>query len=225
MARLNEAYRTDALVAEDGVLYDTLGSVGPTALTKSGIAAGFKQAAINVGAEVIYDCPAQWLAEAFSGGGGDDGRSAWRYQYSVTPSYHGADLNAYFAVGATVPNADFRRAVQKIWGNFVVRGSPVISVADATAGYANATVPIGGSGGGDDEIHWPAYAVDNPVHMTLNTTGGAVRNVTVTPDLSYLVREGPGIVNNFSLADAVSWEGGRGQRCRFWRDVAERVPL
>ena len=72
MARLNEAYRTDALVAEDGVLYDTLGSVGPTALTKSGIAAGFKQAAINVGAEVIYDCPAQWLAEAFSGGGGDD---------------------------------------------------------------------------------------------------------------------------------------------------------
>lgn len=208
------------------MLYDTTGTTGPTALTKSGIATGFKQAAINIGAEAIYDCPGQWFAEAFSGSGGGGGdRKAWKYQYSVTPSYHGADLSAIFPEGdaTEVPNTDFRRALQKIWGSFVVRDSPVISVADATAGYPNATVPVASDYG--NHIDWPAYAVDDPVHMTLNTTGGAVRNVTVTPDLSYLVREGPGIVNNFSLADAVSWEGGRGQRCQFWRDVAERVPL
>ena len=219
---MHQAYRTGALADDDGALYDTLGTTGPTALTKSGIATGFKQAAINVGAEAIYDCPAQWLAEAFSSGGD---RQAWRYQYSVTPSYHGADLSAIFPEGdaAEVPNADFRRSLQRIWGNFVVRGSPVISVADATAGYPNATVPLNGDGEGD--IDWPPYAVDDPVHMTLNTTGGTVQNVTVTSDLSYLVRVGPGIVNNFSLADAVAWEGGRGQRCWFWRDVSERVPL
>lgn len=174
----------------------------------------------------------------------------------MTPSYHGADLGSYFSFpGSGFPNADFARAMRKIWGAFVVRDTPVISVDDATAGMPNATVPIpapapvpapapipGGNGGGGPKndnidvdididididivnIDWPAFTVANPVQMTLNTTGGTVTNVTVTPDLSYLVREGPGIVNNFSLANAYTWEGGRGQRCAFWMEVSERVP-
>ncbi|KAI0837805.1 putative carboxylesterase [Hypoxylon sp. FL0890] len=213
---LNKVYQIDSLPTDDGILYDTLGFTGPTALYKSGIATGIQQAVFNMAAEDTFACPAQWLAEKFSTGS----RQAWKYQYSVTPSYHGADLNAYFSVGATLPNADFRHAMQKIWGNFIINDVPIISVADATAGYSNASVPIGAYG----NIEWPQFTLDNPVQMNLNTTGGNVSTVTVPPYLKYYVRDGPGIVNNFNLSDAFSWEGGRGERCDFWRVVAERVP-
>ncbi|OTA63197.1 putative carboxylesterase [Hypoxylon sp. EC38] len=216
IALLNEVYQIDSLPTDDGLLYDTLGFTGPTALYKSGIATGIQQAVFNMAAEDTYACPAQWLAEKFSTGS----RHAWKYQYSVTPSYHGADLSAYFAVGATLPNADFRHAMQKIWGNFIINDTPIISISDATAGYSNATVPIGPYG----NIEWPEFTVENPVQMNLNTTGGNVSIVTVPPYLKYYVRDGPGIVNNFNLSDAFSWEGGRGARCDFWRAVSERVP-
>ncbi|KAI0148284.1 putative carboxylesterase [Hypoxylon sp. NC0597] len=216
VAFLNKVYQIDSLPTDDGILYDTLGFTGPTALYRSGIATGIQQAVFNMAAEDTFACPAQWLAEKFSTGS----RQAWKYQYSVTPSYHGADLSAYFSVGATLPNADFRHAIQKIWGNFIINDTPVISISDATAGYSNATVPIGPYG----TIEWPEFTVENPVQMNLNTTGGIVSTVTVPPYLKYYVRDGPGIVNNFNLSDAFSWEGGRGARCDFWRAVSERVP-
>lgn len=165
--------------------------------------------------ESTFDCPAQWFAEAYS----TDSRKVWKYQYSVSPSHHGADLSAYFAVGAEVPNADFRHALQKIWGNFVISNSPIISVADATAGYKNATVPKRGN-----KIRWPEYSLKNPQHMDLNTTGGEVTLVPVTDELSFYVRSGVGIVNNFRLANGWTWEGGRGARCAFWRAVSAKVP-
>ncbi|KAI0380415.1 putative carboxylesterase [Hypomontagnella monticulosa] len=213
---LNEIYRVDFLPNGDDFLYDTLGFTGPTALYKSGMAIGIQQAVFNIAAESIFDCPAQWLAEAFS----TSSRQAWKYQYSVTPSYHGADLSAYFSVGATIPNADFSHAMQKIWGNFIMYDTPVITVSDATANYSNATVPIGTDG----NISWPEFTLQNPVQMNLNTTGGNVSTVTVPPYLSYYIRSGQGIVNTFRLSDSLGWEGGRGQRCNFWRTVSERVP-
>ena len=60
--------------------------------------------------------------------------------------------------------------------------------------------------------------------MNLNTTGGNLTQVVVTPELIYYERVGAGIINNFRLVDALSWEGGRGARCDFWRDVSARVP-
>ncbi|KAI2640842.1 putative carboxylesterase [Hypomontagnella submonticulosa] len=216
VASLNDVYHIDSLPSGDDVLYDTLGFTGPTALGKSGMATGIQQAVFNMAAETTFDCPAQWLAQAFS----TSSRQAWKYQYSVTPSYHGADLNAYFSVGATIPNAEFSHAMQRIWGNFIIYDTPVISVPDATANYSNATVPIGTGG----NIDWPEFTLQNPVQMNLNTTGGNVSTVTVPPYLSYYVRSGMGIVNTFRLADSITWEGGRGQRCDFWRTVSERVP-
>ncbi|KAL7629725.1 hypothetical protein AAE478_001248 [Parahypoxylon ruwenzoriense] len=216
ISSLNSLYQIDSLPSDNGLLYDTLGSSGPTSLYQSGIATGIQQAAFNIAAENTFDCPAQWLAEAFS----TDSRQTWKYQYSVTPSYHGADLNAYFSVGATLPNPDFRHSMQKIWGNFIIYDSPIISVSDATANHTNATVPIGKDG----NIDWPEFTLDNPVLMNLNTTGGNVSTVTVPPYLKYFVRSGAGIINNFSLADSYSWEGGRGERCDFWRAVSRRVP-
>ena len=214
---LNANYQVStAQPGDTGVRYDTLGDEMVTALTESEMATGIQQTVFDISAETVFDCPSQWLAEAFSSGH----RQAWKYQYSVTPAYHGADLTAYFAVGATVPNTDFRHAFQKIWGNFIIKNTPIISMEDATANHTNATVP----NGTDGNINWPAFSLLEPWQMDLNTTGGTLEEVTVTSNLSYFERSNPGIVNNFRLANAYTWEGGRGKRCAFWRDVSPRVP-
>ncbi|KAI0407088.1 Alpha/Beta hydrolase protein [Xylaria palmicola] len=222
VARLNRVYGVaGGLPADTGVVFDTLGyaGTGPTALTQSGLATGIQQTAFDIGAESVFDCPAQWIAAAFGAGR----REAWKYQYSVTPSYHGADLRAYFAVGATTsPSVDLRHALQRIWGRFVVDGTPVIPLADAMGHYDNASVPVAADG---EHIDWPRFTRANPVHMNLNTTGGDVTLVKVTDRLEYYVRSGPGVVNNFSLANALAWEGGRGARCDFWLDISARVPV
>lgn len=218
--RLKKVYRVADLVSVDNATrFDTLGDSGPTALTQSEMATGIQQSVFNMQAETTFACPAQWLAEAFSSDRSSE-RQAWKYQFSVTPAYHGADLSAYFAVGATVPNADFRHAFQKIWGNFIMKNNPVISLVDATAGFANATVPFGLDG----EIQWPLYNTNEPWQMDLNTTGGIVTETVVTTNLSYFERTGAGIVNTFRLVNASSWEGGRGARCDFWRSISARVP-
>lgn len=220
IALLNQIYRVEvAAPGNDGVRFDTLGDHGPTTLTQSGMATGIQQAVFNMAAESTFGCPAQWLAEAYSN---RPRRKAGKYQYSVTPSYHGADLSAYFSVGTTSPNANFRHVLQKIWGNFIINDDPIISVADATANAANATVPIRGKG--DGKIRWPEYSLVAPWQMDLNTTGGQVSLVTVTEDLSYYVRKGEGIVNRFRLSNALAWEGGRGARCDFWRAISARFP-
>ena len=214
---LNATYKINtAQPGDSGVRYDTLGDEGVTALTESEMATGIQQTVFDLSAETVFDCPAQWLAEAFSFGS----RQAWKYQYSVTPAYHGADLTAYFAVGATVPSAGFRHAFQKIWGNFIISNTPVISIEDATANYTNATVPCGTDG----NMNWPAFTLLEPWQMDLNTTGGILEEITVTSNLSYFEREGSGIVNTFRLANAYTWEGDRGERCAFWREVSPRVP-
>lgn len=214
---LNSVYQIDQAKPDNtDARFDTLGNQGPTALTVSEMATGIQQTVFNIAAEYLYDCPAQWLAEAFS----QRSRRAWKYQYSVTPAYHGADLTAYFAVGAKTPNEDFRTVFQKIWGNFIMHDTPLITVQDAMAGKPNATVPSGCGG----RLHWPAYSPLWPYQMDLNTTGGDVTNMTVTPDLGYHERMGIGIVNNFRLVDAQKWEGGRGRRCDFWRSVSPKIP-
>lgn len=203
---------------DDGVRFDTLGSTGATALNQSGLATGIQQTAFNIFAESTFDCPGYWMAEAFS----LHSRQSWKYQYSLEPGYHGADLSAYWAVGAEVPNADFRHAFQKIWGNFIIHDNPAISITDATANYPNATVPVAWPG--SETILWPEYSIDHPQQLNLNTTGGIVDLIIVTDELSYTVRTGAGIVNNFSLVDAFTWEGGRGARCAFWSTISQSVP-
>ncbi|KAK7934741.1 carboxylesterase family protein [Apiospora marii] len=223
-AELNSLYQIDQSEAgNNGWRYDTLGDQDPTALTVSEMATGLQQSVFDIAAESLFDCPAQWLVEAFSCGtnntsaNGNNSRQAWKYQYSVTPAYHGADLASYFSAGDGTPD-DFSYAIQKIWGNFIMSGSPVISLADAMAGFSNATAPVNG------DIYWPAYTLSEPYQMDLNTTGGDTTLLNITDNLSYYIRNGSGIVNTFRLVNATSWEGGRGDRCSFWRDVATRVP-
>ncbi|OCL09389.1 carboxylesterase family protein [Glonium stellatum] len=200
-------------VSPSAPVFDTSGDSGPTAVNQSGLATGQQQRVFNVFAESTFDCPSYWLAAAFP--------QAWKYQYSVVPAYHGADLTAYWSAGAVVPGKSFMHAFQKIWGNFITADSPVVAIEDATAGLANATVPLGEYG----NIAWPQYTVDNPVMMNLNETGGSLVQVNVTENLKYKVVLEPGITNVFKLADAYKWEGGRGKRCQWWSSVAAKVPV
>ncbi|KAJ5248961.1 hypothetical protein N7468_000412 [Penicillium chermesinum] len=201
----------------DGPRYDTLGDQGPTALNQSEMATGLQQTVFDIFAETTFSCPSYWLADAFSG---HYAKESWKYQYSVTPAYHGADLTAYFSVGADTPTRGFMHAFQKIWSNFIIHNTPVIAVKDAKAGCENATVPE------DDDglISWPVWDEAFPVLMSLNTTGGSLVLDQVTDLLSYWHREDPGVVNAFKLANADSWEGGRGGRCAFWRSIGPHVP-
>ncbi|EAW14623.1 putative carboxylesterase [Aspergillus clavatus NRRL 1] len=218
LARLNQLYGTaDSNPADDGPRFDTLGTSGPTAKNQSEMATGLQQTVFNIFAETTFDCAAQWLAEAFSG----PGRQAWKYQYSVTPAFHGADLNSYFNMSATWPSAGFNHAFQKLWGNFIMNNRPIIPLADATANNNLSVVPVGPPG----YLNWPQYRLNATWQLDLNTTGGFVTPVVVTPNLTYYVRQGNDVVNNFRLVDAHTWEGGRGMRCSFWRSVASRVPF
>ncbi|PYH87985.1 carboxylesterase family protein [Aspergillus ellipticus CBS 707.79] len=245
LSTLHAIYHTAHTTPSDTApRYDTLGTTPPTALNQSEMATGLQQTVLDIFAETTFDCPAQWLAEAFSSfpssstascgnsvssqkqadaSSLEGSKQAWKYQYSVTPAYHGADLNAYFTADEPAwPGKAFSTAFQKVWGAFIIQDSPVVSVGVAMGGMGNASVPQTGDG---RWLDWPPYGRGGlAAQMDFNTTGGELVHEVVTTNLSYWVRVGAGIVNTFRLVDAESWEGGRGQRCDFWRDVGERVP-
>ncbi|KAL2850187.1 Alpha/Beta hydrolase protein [Aspergillus pseudoustus] len=216
-AILNGIYQT-ALTPESNtdLRFDTLGDRGPTALNQSEMAMGLQQTAFNIYAETTFDCPAQWLAEAFSQ---DEKKTAWKYQFSATPAYHGSDLSAYF--GSEVPSPEFNHTFQKIWGNFIIHNTPVIPIEDAKGNMSNSTVPEDRRG----NLAWPQFSVEEPWMMDLNTTGGTLRLHVETEHLQYYLREGPGVANVFRLVDSYNWEGGRGRRCDWWRAVADGTRL
>ncbi|KAJ5982532.1 Carboxylesterase type B [Penicillium sp. IBT 35674x] len=200
-----------------GPLYDTLGDRELTAVNQSEFATGYQQTVFNIFAETSFVCPSYWLVDAFSG---DNAKESWKYQYSVTPAYHGADLTAYFSVDTATPTEGIRNAFQKMLGSFIIKDSPVISIQDTKGGASDAIVPENTDG----HILWPMWNSSLPIMMDLNTTGGSLLYRNVTEHLAYWLREDPGVVNHLRLANAYLWEGGRGERCRFWREVGPRVP-
>lgn len=217
ISRLLQVYQFNpAPVNHSAPLFDTLGDHGATALNQSEFATGNQQRVFNIYSEMTFTCPSYWLAEAFS----ENNKQSWKYQYSVTPAYHGADLTAYFSANATTPTKAFISAFSKMWGNFIIKNTPIISIAAASGNATNATVPRGKDG----NIDWPTYSATAPIQMNLNTTGGTVSTFHVMPDLSFFLRSDPGVTNDFRLVNADTWEGDRGTRCRFWRSVAPRVP-
>jgi carboxylesterase type B len=210
------AFPGDTLpVNPNAMRFPTTGTAIPTALNMSEFATGNAQRLINVFAESAFDCPGYWTASAFPQG--------WKYQFSVPPSYHGYDLQALWSDTPT-PGASFKYSFRKIWGNFITQDSPVISVEDAKGGVPNSTVPAAQGYGGRGMIQWPVWDEEMPVLLNLNATGGVETFVQTTEDLYYYVYSDPGVSNQISLADAQSWEGGRGERCEFWKGMASKVP-
>jgi len=46
----------------------------------------------------------------------------------------------------------------------------------------------------------------------------------VNPKVNITEFREPGLMNNFSLVNAYTWEDGRGVRCDFWRSMGVVVP-
>lgn len=185
------------------VRFATTGLGPATALDVSEFATGPQQRADNIYAEATFVCPSYWLNNAFTA----NNRTSYHYQYSVPAAQHGSDVSAYF--GPATPNQPpvFTSVFRQIWGGFIVAANPTTA-----QGLGNLT--------------WPAWVQDGESRMlNLNTTGGVpfetepsgiFANVTEFMD--------PGERNAFSVVDALTWEGGRGARCDFWKTIANRVP-
>jgi hypothetical protein len=91
-------------------------------------------------------------------------------------------------------DADFQRGFQSVWGRYVVEGVPTLGeAAAATAGLKAAA-----------EGTWKAWGAGGKFDM-LNV------NVTGKPGRA-----------DWSVVDAMGWEGGRGERCKLWTEIGFR---
>ncbi|KAH7381353.1 carboxylesterase type B [Phaeosphaeria sp. MPI-PUGE-AT-0046c] len=175
--------------------FSTSGGEGLTALQTSATASGYQQIANLIYAESTFICPSYWLADSYSTGG----RKAYKMQYSVPIALHGYDGIAVFG-NLRIENQgdDLVKALQRIVGNFVRTGSPngPFEIMGMQKQGLGAFAP-------------PDYPMLN---AGLNVLGA-----------KWLV--GPGLRNKFTVVNGFDWEGGRGERCEFWRGVADKVPM
>lgn len=164
-------------------------------------------------------CPSYWLAEAYN----SRGRTGYKYQYSVPIALHGVDPNVYFGPAPANVGPDMVFAFRKIWGNFITTGNPSISSSVASGSNSNGTSQ-------SDLEEWPVFALWDPRMVNLNQTGGSPESVNLTDQTSGVLNGnitiylGPGQINDITLVDGYSWEGGRGKRCDYWMSVADIVP-
>ena len=209
---------TNASVMPATPRFATSGTTNPTALNESTFGTGQQQRADNVYAETTFVCPSYWVAEAFT----NNGREAWKYQYSVIGAQHAADVSGYFGPSKPNQGPDFERAFMTVWGNFITRNNPSISASIAAGGNSSMSSTVAAN----PIANWPAYTVANPHQINLNETGGQPYSApgfsNSAPNITQFAN--PGLRNVFQLVDAYSWEGGRGARCDFWRSVAAIVP-
>jgi hypothetical protein len=202
-------------------------------------------------------CPSYWLASAYSSqpsykkrnsaahtsrlfGKRNNNKQSWKYQYSVPPSEHGADLDAYYAINREVLgygtlSPAFRTAVQEIWGRLIMYNDPTLppsviknittfpngtSMGDSIAAAQTGTWPVWEGGGRDAG---GAFKM-----LNLNMTGGVATEIkwSSAGGQSFDVTQyaEPGLRAKFDVVDAWTWEGGRGGRCEFWANVAGLVP-
>jgi hypothetical protein len=62
--------------------------------------------------------------------------------------------------------------------------------------------------------------------VNFNQTGGTPTRADAGFGLGEVaVNVEPGLENAFREVDAETWEGGRGKRCDFWRQMAPKVPM
>ncbi|KAK0291095.1 hypothetical protein LTR35_001816 [Friedmanniomyces endolithicus] len=198
---------SNASVPANPLLFATEGDTGPTALNDSSVGSGQQERADNIYAETTFVCPAYWMAEAYSNNRA--GGQGYKYQFSIPPATHGADVAGYFDYPGQFYSVDFTTAFQKIWGNFVTGSNPSISNAVAN-GLSRGNVSVNAASA------WPPYSIYAPEQLDLNTTCPVQ---TATGSCA-----GPSAVNDFRLVNAYTWEGGRGTRCDFWKSMGDLVP-
>ncbi|WPJ66373.1 hypothetical protein SMAC4_14039 [Sordaria macrospora] len=197
-----------------GPFFETNGLSGPNALNMSGGANGQQQRGYNIYAEATFVCPAYWFASAFTG---SSTKKAYVYQYSVPFATHGTDMAGYFGPQTENQSNHFVLAFRRIWGNFVMTGNP--SIASQLAN---------GQSTGNASVHpiatWPAWGESAPKLVNLNETGGVQYQEPTQFGYNVTQSKGPGLKNAIAVVDANTWEGGRGQRCAFWKQLAPSIP-
>lgn len=186
------------------ILADSDGENPPYSTTNSQFAFGWQQAATNLYAETTFICSSYWLADAFAK---KEGGKAWRYQFSVPPALHSLDLEPMFEPADTTGGGIdevFRTAFQQLWGNFIVNGDPALtSVQIDAADHGN--IMAAGSGLWQQ---WSGLPGESSM-LSINMTGGVPANSSSSPPLEAA----------FKIAEATSWEGGRGDRCQLWAEL------
>ena len=193
--------------------FETNGLSGATANDVSGLAVGYPQALNNLLSELLFVCPSYWLASAFS----SPAKVAYHYQYSVPLAGHAEDVYAYLGPPKANQGVELFAAFSGILANFVHTGNP--SISNEVANGPSAPDPSMKN----PASHWPAWTDQNPMQININTTGGHL--VTGTHSWGTgLEFVGPGLQNQFTLVDANAWEGGRGKRCQFLRELGPRLP-
>ena len=167
-AALYAAY--DPTPNNSAALFATDGLMAPYAINQSSLGTGYQQAADNIFAETTFICPSYLLADAFASTSGA-GRSAYKYQFSVTPALHSADVSGYFGPRADYESPDFLTAFMQIWGNFIINGNP--SIPDAVAnGLSSYNFTNMANNTANPASMWPEYTPENPNMINLNQTGG-----------------------------------------------------
>lgn len=195
-----------------GPRFETNGLSGANAVNMSGSANGQQQRGYNIYAEATFVCPAYWFASAFSGS-----KKAYTYQYSVPFAWHGTDVPGYFGPQTENQSNDFVLAFRRIWGNFIMTGNPSITslIANGQSTGNTSTHPV---------ATWPVWTEAAPKLVNLNETGGVQYEEPMQWGVGVTQSKGPGLKNAIAVVDAMSWEGGRGQRCAFYKQLAPSIP-
>ncbi|KAF2447537.1 inactive carboxylesterase 4 [Karstenula rhodostoma CBS 690.94] len=193
---------TDASDNPSAVKFATNGLTGATNTNMSQVATGHLQRANAIVGEATFICSSYWLSTSYT----RSSLPSFHYQYSVPFAAHLEDVYAYFGPNQRQQSPSFSRAFRKIWGNFVTRTNP--SVASELGLEA-----------------WPRWVPGKGAQMlNLNTTGGTAYTATTQFGVQVTQFEEPGVENAFGVVGAWDWEGGRGQRCEFWKGMVGEVP-
>lgn len=125
-----------------------------------------------------------------------------------------------YEIDIPLTRSSLRPTPTEIWGNFIIHNDP--SIPEAIADGARNPKPSAPN----PASAWARYTTAQPYFINLNQTGGQLVSVIspLPPLIPVNEYEGTGLRNNFTLADAYTWEGGRGVRCDFWKSVGEIVP-
>ncbi|KUJ07904.1 alpha/beta-hydrolase [Mollisia scopiformis] len=194
--------------------YETNGYGPGTAVNISQVGTGQQQRAYDMYAEAAAVCPSYWLSTAFT----SSNKTAYHYQYSVPFAVHGSDVSAYYGPPTDNQGPEFVTAFQKIYGNFITKDDP--SIPNEIANGPSSADPSAINAASK----WPKWTDQNPQQLNLNETGGTAYTVVTAQGIPVTQFKEPGLRNSITVADASTWEGGRGERCEFWRRLSPFVP-
>ena len=213
------------------VTYATTGDSGLTALSQSSFASNYQQNAMNILAEAVLICPAYWMADSYNRK--SIGGKSWHYQYSVPPAEHGVDIDSYYTANFFTPgngtmSDNGRLAMQYIWANMVTKNNPTLSssIIAKLDGHKGAE----GMFDSASSSKWKAWTggQHGSTMLNVNMTGGVeVKSELPTAaniSIPFTQHVGPGLKGDFNVADAYTWEGGRGGRCNELLRIASNIP-